>query len=64
MKLGEILINRKLISWEKLKPIIAKQLSNEKRLGEILVEEKLISDEYLAIALREQYWRKNGFWTI
>lgn len=64
MKLGEILIRKKLVSQEQLEPIIIKQSQTRKRLGEILLERSLISPDDLMTALREQYWRNNGFWVI
>ncbi|NES83169.1 MAG: hypothetical protein F6K10_18155 [Moorea sp. SIO2B7] len=64
MKLGEILIRKKLISKKQMLQVIASQLSCGKRLGELLIEYGLISAEDIALALREQYWRAKGFWVI
>lgn len=64
MKLGEILVQKNLIVNQQLDPVLAKQQRCGKKLGELLVEEKLISPTDLNQALREQYWRKHGFWVI
>ncbi|MBD2179308.1 hypothetical protein H6F42_20500 [Pseudanabaena sp. FACHB-1998] len=34
------------------------------RLGELLLENEEISNVQLQEAIKEQYWRKNGFWII
>ncbi|MBR8829055.1 MAG: hypothetical protein DSM107014_14345 [Gomphosphaeria aponina SAG 52.96 = DSM 107014] len=64
MKLGEILVQKQLISYDQLEEVIAKQQDSKKKLGELLLEEELISRETLTEVLQEQYWRKNGFWVI
>jgi hypothetical protein len=64
MKLGELLIRKKLISQEQLNQALELQASMQCRLGELLVERSLISIDNLTRALQEQYWRNNGFWVI
>ena len=41
-----------------------KQSETQKRLGQLLVEAGYISAGQLETALREQYWRQNGYWVI
>ncbi len=64
MKLGEILLRKKLISSRQLDEAINLQNSKQTMLGEILLQQGLIVNEQLNIALQEQYWRNNGFWVI
>ncbi|WP_416667273.1 hypothetical protein [Egbenema bharatensis] len=64
MKLGELLVKKKLISQEQLNQALERQASMQCRLGEVLIERSLISNDHLASALQEQYWRNNGFWII
>jgi hypothetical protein len=63
-KLGWILINKRWISPAQLELNLTSQLFNPRRLGELLVEQRLISAEQLEEALREQHWRRNGYWVI
>jgi hypothetical protein len=64
MKIGEILIRKKLVSPNQLDRAIGKQEQTRQKLGEVLVDDCLISLDDLDMALKEQYWRKNGFWVI
>ena len=64
MKLGQILIKKQWVSPSELSQALTKQRLTNQRLGEVLVEESVISAKQLTIALKEQYWRKNGFWVI
>ncbi|NJP08494.1 MAG: hypothetical protein HC866_02615 [Leptolyngbyaceae cyanobacterium RU_5_1] len=64
MKLGEILLRRKLISQQQLNEVLTEQQLNCKPLGELLVEHSAISKQDLEVSLQEQKWRKNGFWVI
>ncbi|PSB10412.1 hypothetical protein C7B61_12035 [filamentous cyanobacterium CCP1] len=64
MKLGELLVRKKLISQEQLNQALELQASMHCQLGELLVDRSLISAEHLTRALQEQYWRNNGFWVI
>lgn len=64
MKLGEILLRRKLISQHQLDTILCKQRSGSQKLGELLLEKGLISEKDLTTALKEQQWRDQGFWVI
>ncbi len=64
MLLGEILIRKKLISFQQLNSILTRQQKNKKKLGEFLLDLALISAEELEKALQEQYWRKQGYWVI
>lgn len=34
------------------------------KLGELLLSHALITEGQLKQALREQYWRRNGYWVI
>ncbi|MDJ0844141.1 MAG: hypothetical protein QNJ08_07895 [Crocosphaera sp.] len=64
MQLGQILLQKKLISSEELEGVIQLQTSQKRRLGELLLQKGLIVKNQLEAALKEQYWRKNGFWVI
>lgn len=64
VKLGWILVNKKIISQTQLESILTIQFRSDKKLGELLLEQKLISPNQLQQALKEQYWRKNGYWVI
>lgn len=64
MQLGQILMDKKWISSNELEDTIYLQRQESKRLGELLIQQGYIVDEQLDQALKEQYWRKNGFWVI
>lgn len=64
MKLGQILIRKQIISLQQLEKTVDKQPIEQKKIGELLIAEKLISSQDLELALKEQYWRRNGFWVI
>ena len=64
VKLGWILLNKKLIAPAQLESVLIKQIQNHQKLGELLVEAELISEQQLAQLLQEQYWRRNGYWVI
>lgn len=64
IKLGEILLDKKIISSNKLEQLLHLQLqdNNKKKLGEIMLELNLISADRLQLLLIEQDLRKNGWW--
>lgn len=64
MKLGEILLHRKLISASQLEQALNLQYSFPQKLGELLVSKGWIQPEDLNQALKEQYWRQKGYWVI
>lgn len=64
MQLGQILLKKKWISAEQLEAAIQQQASKPHRLGDVLIEQGVIIHEQLDHALKEQYWRNNGFWVI
>ncbi|MEM1168210.1 MAG: hypothetical protein AAGJ08_03755 [Cyanobacteria bacterium P01_H01_bin.35] len=64
MKIGEILIRRQLISQAQLDQAIDIQASCRHQLGELLMFQGWIEQDDLEMALREQYWRNNGYWLI
>lgn len=64
MKLGEILLRKRLVSPQQLEQVLAVQPFHSKKLGELLLELEILSAEELASSLQEQSWRKNGFWII
>ena len=64
MKIGEILLRRKLISQAQLNQAIEIQASCRQKLGELLMFEGSIQKVDLEVALREQYWRQHGYWII
>lgn len=64
MKIGEILIRRKLISQAQLDQAIEIQTSCCQKLGELLMFQGSIHQNDLEEALKEQYWRQHGYWII
>jgi hypothetical protein len=62
MKLGAILVRKKLISQTRLDQTLALTAATNKKLGELLLDNGQISDTHLKEALNEQYWRIHGFW--
>ncbi len=64
MKIGEILLKRKLISQLQLDQAIDIQASYRQKLGELLLFQGWIQQDDLEAALTEQYWRQNGYWII
>ncbi|NET44727.1 MAG: hypothetical protein F6K15_23840 [Okeania sp. SIO2B3] len=64
MKIGEILIRRQLISQVQLNQAIDLHTSLHMKLGELLMFQGLIQPQNLEEALKEQYWRQNGYWII
>ena len=54
-RIGEILVQKKLLTWEELQIILDEQKESKKMIGEILVEKELISNFFLYQALAEQY---------
>ena len=64
IRLGAVLIQKKLIAGRQLHEALFKQSETQKRLGQLLVEAGYISEVQLELALQEQYWRQNGYWVI
>ncbi|OKH23171.1 hypothetical protein NIES1031_18670 [Chroogloeocystis siderophila 5.2 s.c.1] len=64
MKLGQLLIQEKLISANALEQFLLEQQYNNKPLGKLLVEKCVISQQSLDNILEKQYWQKKGFWLI
>jgi len=64
MKIGEILIRKQLISQNQLDQAMDIQASCRQKLGELLMFQGWIKPDDLEAALREQYWRQNGYWII
>ena len=64
MKLGQILIRKRLISPSQLEQTLTLQSEYSQKLGQLLVGQGLIREEDLQRAIREQTWRQNGFWVI
>jgi hypothetical protein len=64
MKIGEILVRKKLVSSQQLDSLLVVQNFVAQPLGELLVNEGLVTREQVQNALDEQYWRKKGFWVI
>ena len=59
LKLGEILVEKKLISSAQLQDMIELQILGQKKLGEILVLQGAIKPEELQLALKEQIEQQN-----
>ena len=64
MILGKILLNKKVISSDQLEEVIRLQASHHKKIGELLMMQGYIQESELQQALKEQYWRRNGYWMI
>lgn len=64
MKLGEILIRRRIVSPQQIEQVLNQQLIHSQLLGELLIDFEVISREDLTAALQEQRWRREGFWVI
>ncbi|MGB7414769.1 MAG: peptidoglycan DD-metalloendopeptidase family protein [Thermosynechococcaceae cyanobacterium] len=57
IRVGEVLLQRGLITQSQLNQALAKQKQNSAPLGEILVQQGWVSYAQLKQALNEQYWR-------
>ncbi len=64
MKIGEILLRKKLLSGQQLSKLLTEQQSASRKLGELLLERGIISQTDLVAVLQEQQWRRDGFWII
>ncbi|MBW4618247.1 MAG: hypothetical protein KME17_02530 [Cyanosarcina radialis HA8281-LM2] len=64
MRIGELLVQKKLISYYQLQMGLELQRIHRQKLGEIFVQKNLLSLEDLERMLKEQYWRNTGFWVI
>ena len=64
MKLGEILVRKRLLSQSQLDRIIIGQTSTNQKLGELLVDQGFIDHQTLEQAPSEQTWRSHDFWVI
>lgn len=64
MPLGEILVRRRVLSADQLESLLAEQKQTGELLGAILFRKGMISYQRLQEALKEQYWRQNGYWVI
>ncbi len=54
-RIGEILVRKKLISWEQLEEVLTEQTKSRKLVGEILIDKGYVSPLLFHIALAEQY---------
>ncbi|MEO1131394.1 MAG: hypothetical protein AAFX40_01665 [Cyanobacteria bacterium J06639_1] len=64
IQLGEILVRRHVLSRSQLDSMLSEQKQTGERLGAMLFRKGMISYQRLQDALKEQYWRKNGYWVI
>ncbi|WP_253274137.1 WecB/TagA/CpsF family glycosyltransferase [Myxosarcina sp. GI1] len=64
IKLGELLIEKKLLNQRSLNRILRSQKNADVRLGEILVKHKAISENQQKELLIEQYTRRKGLFLI
>ena len=55
---------KKIMPSEQLEETIQLQTSQKSRLGDLLLKKGVIVNNQLEMALKEQYWRTNGFWVI
>jgi hypothetical protein len=53
--LGQLLVDKNLLSQDELEGVLAEQSSSGRRLGEIIVERRLVSGPALTAALAEQW---------
>ncbi|MBI4976230.1 MAG: hypothetical protein HZC28_02050 [Spirochaetes bacterium] len=60
MLLGEMLIQKKVLTDAQLQTYLEKAKASGKMLGELLVAEKIITKEELFAYLREQGFLRNG----
>lgn len=54
-RIGELLVQKKLITWEQLEEVLEEQKKTKEFTGEILVRKGFISQQLLYKALAEQY---------
>lgn len=54
-RIGEILVQKKLLTWDQLQEILEAQKDSQKLIGEILVETGIVNRFFLYQALAEQY---------
>jgi len=64
MKLGQILVRKKIISSQQLQQALQVQSSKSQKIGEILIGKGFIQPQQLQEAMLEQQWREKGFWVI
>jgi hypothetical protein len=64
MKLGQILIKKRLISPQDLQQTVQRQSQSTFPLGVLLQQQGLITNDDLHRALQEQTWRRKGYWVI
>jgi hypothetical protein len=62
-RLGELLLEKKLISKEQLEDAISSQKSSYKQLGDILVQQKLVSKWQIRRTLKVQHHLRNAVLT-
>jgi len=63
-RLGELLVQKKLVSPKEVTESLLLQKKSNQKIGEILINKALICSEDLERTLQEQYWRNQGFWVI
>ena len=61
IKLGELLVEKKILKQRSLNNILQLQDANKKKLGELLVEKQIMSQDKLQEILIELYTRRKGF---
>jgi hypothetical protein len=64
MKLGQILIKKRLISPQDLQQTDQMQSQVACPLGELLQQQGMLTDNDLDRALQEQTWQRQGYWVI
>ncbi|XGW00962.1 MAG: hypothetical protein ACAF41_34770 (plasmid) [Leptolyngbya sp. BL-A-14] len=62
--LGWILIRRGWITVAQLERTLLVQQTNGAPIGSLLLQDSLLTPEQLDIALKEQFWRRKGYWVI
>lgn len=64
LKIGEIMLDKRWISTEQLNYALSLSEQTNLRLGEMLIQLGWIGEQQLQQALKEQQWRRSGFWVI
>jgi hypothetical protein len=64
MTLAQILIEKKLLTFEELNLLRVQEQKTGKKLHQLLEEQELIPSTTLEMALKELYWRQHGYWVI
>ena len=62
--LGWILLRKGWITPAQLEMALHSQQTIATPLGTLLMQDSLLPSEQLDLALKEQFWRRNGYWVM